>query len=135
MASYIIPLSFTKPPLTANQRFGHWAQRAKLVKSIRDEVFIRARASNLPKGLDRIKVTLHYRPRDNRRRDADNIVPTMKAACDALAAGTAKHPGYGMVEDDTPDLMEKVMPIIHPAEKGIPGGVWLEIETSGGSEE
>lgn len=129
MTTYTIPLSFTSPPLTANQRFGHWAQRSTLVKKVRAEVFLRARSMRLPKGLDFITVTLHYQPRDNRRRDADNIVPTMKAACDALAAGTAKYPGYGVVEDDTPDMMAKVMPVIHPAVKGEPGKMWLEVRT------
>lgn len=70
---------------------------------------------------------LHYQPRDKRRRDADNIVPTLKPLCDALAKGTVKHPGYGIVEDDTPDQMIKKMPVIHPAVKGEPPRMWMTI--------
>ncbi|WP_244278017.1 hypothetical protein [Gordonia westfalica] len=65
-------------------------------------------------------VSLHYTPRDVRRRDADNLVPTLKAACDGLVDA-------GLVADDTPDLMTKQMPTIHPAEKGERGRLWLEL--------
>lgn len=37
---------------------------------------------------------------------ADNLVPTLKAAADGLVDA-------GVVRDDTPDLMTKVMPILH----------------------
>lgn len=66
------------------------------------------------------QVTLHYRPRDNRRRDADNLVPTLKALCDGLVDA-------GLVPDDTPNYMHKHMPVIHPAERGKQGIMWLEI--------
>ena len=49
------------------------------------------------------QVTLHYRPRDNRRRDADNLVPTLKALCDGLVDA-------GLVPDDTPNYMHKHKP-------------------------
>lgn len=84
-----------------------------------------ARSHKLPRGLDYVTVQMHYRPRDNRRRDTDNLVATLKPVCDALASGTAKHPGYGLVADDTPEFMGKPEPIIHAAEKGQQGQLWL----------
>jgi crossover junction endodeoxyribonuclease RusA len=123
-----MPLSFTRPPLTMNQRLHHY-KRAQITKSIRDEVHTRARHMRLPQGLAHITVALHYQAPDRRRRDADNLVPTLKACCDALAAGTTKHPGFGMVADDTPDQMTKPMPTIHPASDGTPAKCWLTIET------
>ncbi|MGV0870044.1 hypothetical protein [Corynebacterium kalidii] len=128
VSTYIMPLSFTRPPLTMNQRL-HWRKRAAITRSIRDEVLTRARGMRLPQGLSRITVTLHYQAPDRRRRDADNLVPTLKACCDALAAGTTSHPGYGIVADDTPDQMAKLMPTIHPASDGTPAKCWLTIET------
>lgn len=120
---WVIPLSFTKPPLTANQRFGHWAQRAKLVKQVRHEACMRARSHKFP-AMGKCAVSLHYRPRDSRRRDADNLVPTLKALCDGLVDA-------GLVVDDTPEFMTKAMPVIHPAKKGTPASMWLEIDQEG----
>ena len=108
-----IALPFTKPPITENMRLNRY-KRADLVRQIRYAVHTQLLKHRAPKGLDHVTVALHYTPPDNRRRDADNLVPTLKAACDAIAAGTKKHPGYGMVKDDTPDLMTKHMPIIEP---------------------
>lgn len=124
-----IPLPWAKPPLTANQRL-HYMQRARLVAHVRWVVLSFCRSRQLPTGLDHITVRLCYTPPDRRRRDADNIVPTMKAACDALAAGTTKHPGYGMVPDDTPKWMTKYMPVITSPEKGLgpTERLWLTVE-------
>lgn len=116
MTELTMPLSFTRPPLSMNQRM-HWAQKAKLTKTIRHEAATRARAMRWGP-YPHVTVTLHYRPRDKRRRDADNIVPVLKALCDGLV--DAK-----VVTDDTPDLMTKTMPTIHPAEG--PAAMWLTI--------
>ncbi|MCD2263658.1 hypothetical protein K3888_13210 [Dietzia aurantiaca] len=123
-------LPYTKPPLSLNDR-GHHMDRARVVADVRRSVFLIARSHNLPTGLEHVTVQLHYRPRDNRRRDTDNLTATLKPACDALAAGTKKHPGYGLVPDDTPTYMAKPEPIIHPAEKGRAGQLWLDITWNG----
>ncbi|MEU6582772.1 hypothetical protein [Nocardia sp. NPDC046763] len=86
-----------------------------------------ARAAQLPRGLAHVTVLLHYRPPDNRRRDTDNLVATLKPACDGLAAGTRTHPDYGLVPDDIPRHMAKPEPVIHEPERGKPGALWLEI--------
>ena len=119
-------LPWTKPPLSLNDR-GHHMARARVVADVRRAVYLLARAHQLPKGLDHVTVQMHYRPAQNRRIDSDNLVGTLKPTCDALAAGTKKHPGYGLVPDDTPTYMAKPEPIIHPAQKGQPGQLWLTI--------
>lgn len=65
-------------------------------------------------------VTLVWAPGDNRRRDVDNFVPTLKAAADALIDA-------GVVPDDTPRWMTKRMPTITPAPAA--PGLWLDVET------
>ncbi|WP_063710918.1 hypothetical protein [Nocardia niigatensis] len=126
----ILKLPWTAPPLSLNDRGrtpGARYAHARRVAEVRATVHRLARAAQLPRGLDRVTVLLHYRPRDNRRRDTDNLVATLKPACDALAAGTRAHPGYGMVPDDIPRHMAKPEPIIHEAERGKRGALWLEV--------
>ncbi|WP_187974048.1 RusA family crossover junction endodeoxyribonuclease [Corynebacterium poyangense] len=113
-----IPLPWATPPLTANQRH-HWARRAQIVKETRNMARYKAREKQLPKCLKKIRVELHYYPQNKRRRDADNLVPTLKALCDGLV-------DYGIVKDDTPEYMEKIMPIIHTPRK--PAELKLYIE-------
>lgn len=58
----------------------------------------------LPAGT-RVSVGLVWVVPDKRRRDAENPVPTLKALCDGLVDA-------GLVPDDTPEFMEKLMPVI-----------------------
>lgn len=119
MCTLIVPLPWSRPPLTMNGR-EHWRTRAKVVKDMRTAAGKLAQSHRAPRGLVHATVGLHYRPRDNRRRDADNLVPVLKACADGLV-------DYGLVADDTPDLMTKTMPRIHPAQAGLGGHLWLEI--------
>lgn len=114
-----IDLSFTRPPLNLNQRM-HWAQKAELTRDIRREVAVKARPLRDQFAPGPIIVALHWQPKDNRRRDSDNPVLSAKACFDGLVDA-------GLVADDTPDQMLKLMPIIHPAVKGEPASCWLEI--------
>lgn len=102
--------------------------KAAKTREVRDTIMLLAAAAKLPKGVEHVTVQLHYQPRDSRRRDTDNLIATLKPCCDAIAAGTAKHPGYGMVPDDIPRWMSKPEPIIHPAVKGEGGRMWLDIK-------
>lgn len=117
---HVLALPWTSPPLNLNQRHGHW-KKARITRQVRETVRILAISQHLPRDLPHVTVGLHYRPRDNRRRDADNLVATLKACCDGLV-------DFGIVADDTPDLMAKHMPTIHPATKGQPAAVWLTLE-------
>lgn len=115
------------PPLTENARLHHF-ERNRRVQLIRNRVYAAAITARIPQA-KHLTVTLHYAPGDNRRRDEDNLVPTLKAACDALARGKRRDwVGLELVPDDTPEHMTKNMPIIHPG-KG-PRRLWLEIEAT-----
>lgn len=102
----VLDLGYTCPPLT------HWL----------------AKAAKLPKGLAHVELTLHFTPPDRRVRDDDNLADTLKSVCDALKAGTRRHPGYGMVPDDSPKFMRKHMPVIDdPDPSAKTGRVWVEL--------
>ncbi len=117
---YTIPLTFTKPPLNMNQRM-HWAQKAKITKAIRHEAMVRCRATRIRKA-NHITVQLHYQPRDNRRRDASNLMPTQKALVDGIVDA-------GIVPDDTPQYVTETIPLIVSPKKGEPARMWLTIAT------
>lgn len=101
LARIILP--YPKPPLTANQRL-HWAQKARLTKQVRRDTYLLVRALGL-NTTDRITVGLEYYPRDHRRRDPSNLMPTQKAAVDGLVDA-------GLVPDDCPPYVTERMPII-----------------------
>lgn len=98
----IIDLPYDKPPLSMNDR-QHWAIKARITAGVRRSTKRLAKAAQAPTGLEHAAVTLHYRPRDNRRRDTDNLVPVLKACCDGLV-------DHGLTTDDTPDLMTNTCP-------------------------
>lgn len=100
---WTLMLPYETPPLTANQRMHHMA-RHRHVKALRGTTTMLARAARIPE-LDACRVTLTWFVQTRHRRDADNVVPTLKAACDGLVDA-------GVVPDDTPDLMSKLMPVI-----------------------
>ena len=119
--TFTIPLTFTKPPLNMNQRL-HWAKKAKITKAIRTEAFIRCRAARIPR-TKHLTVQLHYQPRDNRRRDPSNLMPTQKALVDGMVDA-------GVVPDDTPQYVTETIPTIHPAVKGEPARMWLTLNVA-----
>lgn len=116
---YVIELPWARPLLSLNDR-PHPLRRAECVKTMRETAHILAKANNLPRDKTHVIVTLFWRPPDNRRRDAENPIPVLKALCDGLV-------DYGLVPDDTPDFMTKLMPVIVPRKKGDKARMWLEI--------
>lgn len=115
------------PPLNENDRWHHH-ERARRTLIVRLAVRDAARAAKIPAGTH-LTVTLHYAPGNRRPQDADNLVPTLKAACDALARGKRRDwVGLELVPTDTPEHMTKRMPVIHfgPGERRC----WLEIEVT-----
>lgn len=106
-------------PLSLNVQQHHMV-RAKKVKEVREAVQLLARSAKIP-SCQKVRVTLIYQPRDSRRRDSLNLVPTLKACEDGLV--DAK-----VVEDDTPFFLESCMPLIDAPEKGQPGTLDLFVE-------
>jgi len=127
-----LDLPWSCPPLSMNDsgasRGAMFAKAAKR-REIRETVAIIGRAEGVPTNVAHVTVQLHYRPRDNRARDTDNLTATLKPICDALTpsrmVGRKYYPGCAMVIDDTPRFMAKNEPIIHPAERGAGGAMWL----------
>ena len=104
---WTLRLPWNKPPLNLNDRT-HWRTKAATTKGVRDAAQLLA-AGIIGHATGPIEVTLTYYPRDNRRRDADNLVATLKALCDGLVDA-------GITPDDTPEHMVKHMPIIGRAD-------------------
>ena len=93
MTEHRIVLPFTKPPLTPNQRL-HFARKAALTAEIRQAATWCAKAAKLPP-MGRSAVTTVWFPPDRRRRDANSLVLTAKAAIDGLV-------DFGVWDDDDP---------------------------------
>lgn len=119
---FTMPLSFSAPPVHANNQNMHWGKRARLVKALRHEAFIRARAMRLPQGQSFAVVTLHWQPSTKRNRDAHNLVPCVKPLVDGLV-------DHGLVPDDNTRFMSVPEPVIHPPIKG-DARMWLTVETT-----
>ena len=129
--SYIIPLiGYNSPPLSLNQR-AHWAKTRSAAQKLAREVIRSANVVKLPKGLERVHVTLHWAPAVERQRDDANPTPTVKAAADALVR-------YGLVPSDDHRVMTRSvlihavdkMPPLHFYGKGMrqPARLWLSVD-------
>lgn len=103
-------LNYPRPPkgLHANDR-AHWRRKAKSTEEIRQEVMLRTRSLRLGE-LERVAVQLVWVVGDNRKRDADNIWPLMKAVCDGI--GSDRGTSARIVPDDDPAHMDKLAPVI-----------------------
>jgi crossover junction endodeoxyribonuclease RusA len=115
----IIPLPWLTPPLTGNRTRGNpYAQAAK-VKRAHSEALAAIVAAKHP-FVAGANLTLHYRPKDRRRRDADGMFPTLKVAQDALVAA-------GVLHEDSWITVPSATCRIHPP-NGEAALMWLEIE-------
>lgn len=112
--------------------------RARITRETITTIATRARAERIPRAPHLI-VELVWCPADNRARDADNLWPLLKVACDALARGPRKRanggPGLDLVDDDIPALMTKLAPRITPPSDQLPAGLWLLVTTADGPPE
>lgn len=98
---WALDLPYERPPLNANQRM-HWAKKAALTKQVRAASFYAAKNAGVLR-CDKVRVTLTWFVRTTTRRDADNVVPTLKALCDGLVDA-------GIVPDDTPGRWTRSCP-------------------------
>jgi crossover junction endodeoxyribonuclease RusA len=80
----------------------HWAAKARTTQQVR---FTASRLCEPLRRANKIEVVLTYFPKDSRRRDADNLVATLKPICDGIVDA-------GVVTDDDPSHMVKHMPVI-----------------------
>lgn len=113
-----VPLPFTRPPLSLNDR-GHWRPRAQKIAGLRAMARTLAVTHKVPP-MEAAVVTLVYRPRDRRARDAANMHATLKPITDGLVdAGR-------LTRGDSSEYVEERCRI-EPAVKGQPAALWLEI--------
>jgi crossover junction endodeoxyribonuclease RusA len=115
-----IPLPWSKPPLTGNRTRGNPYARANEVKQAKAEAAKAVRDAN-PQPIVGAEVSLVFRPKDRRRRDADGLAPTLKVCLDALVA-------EGILPDDSwvhvPAATCRINP---PGQHGVPAAMWLEL--------
>lgn len=99
----VLELGITTPPLTLNQRLHHRV-KANITAEVRGRVAALAESLGL-EPMTRPAVMLVWLVETRHARDEDNIVATLKAACDGLVDA-------GVAADDTPAHMHKPMPHI-----------------------
>lgn len=106
---WVIELPWATPPVKPNGGHGNIHAHAAKVKRTRQTMGILARNAKIPT-MAQCRVELTWFVADKRRRDVDNLAWTLKPLCDALA-GTRPW-DHRIVEDDTPEFMDKPMPSI-----------------------
>ena len=86
MNSIIIVLPLPDKCLSPNARV-HWAKKAKVVKAYRERAkwFCSLEVYRLKKPWQKAKYTARFYFPDNRRRDADNAIASIKSALDGVA--------------------------------------------------
>jgi len=89
-----LPVPYRRPPLSLNGR-EHWSTRNRISAEVKRAGWAVARGRKVPP-LKAIIVELVWFKGDNRRADADNMAPTLKALQDGLVAA-------GVVPDDSGD--------------------------------
>lgn len=118
----VLHLAHQTPPLSLNGR-QHWHVKRRVSRALRDEAHAWARLAFRAPLQARIAVTLHYVPKDSRRRDADNLVATSKPLVDGLVDA-------GVVPDDTPQWLDHRMPVIDPPDsRALTSRLYLLVET------
>lgn len=131
MTTWTLTPPWPKPPMSMNDR-PHPQVRARQTAQIRSDIYKLILAAKIPPQ-KHVTVRLIWTVPTRLRRDAENPVPTLKAACDAMGPPTRHRggvsPGASIVPDDTPAWMEKIMPIIEYRKGEL--GVRIEIEGHG----
>ena len=81
----IVLLPWPPKELSPNAR-EHFHAKAKVAKSYRQLAHLLACGGKAPVGLDAAKVIITFEPPDNRRRDLDNMLSSIKSGLDGIAA-------------------------------------------------
>jgi crossover junction endodeoxyribonuclease RusA len=122
-----LTLPYTKPPLSLNDRGqtpGARARRSEVAARLKSDTAHLARAANIGPQ-QAIHVRLHYRPPDRIRRDADNLVATLKPCIDGLVVA-------GVVPDDSPAFVDWSAPRIHEPTEDRKPLLWLTVTAAEG---
>lgn len=130
-----LPFAAGKPPMSLNDREGHWAVHASKVSKVKAITRNAVIGADIPQ-LGSVHVELHYRGKTNAVRDADNYVATLKVCIDAL-----HHPDallgdrwQPILAGDDARYVSWSQPVLHPAIKGAGAATWLILRTTQGPE-
>lgn len=119
-AGTVLEFAFPKNPIPANGQRGTWHAHARRVKAVRQLAFFLARVARIDGRMyPHVDIALTWHVTTNRRRDADNLVPVMKAMVDGLTEA-------GVIPDDNDTIVTRHMPRIVPAPAGATAG-WMEL--------
>jgi len=119
--TYRLRMPWPRPPLSANDRLPRMA-RAKLVAQVRRDAGWVVKATRIPPCV-RVTVGLVYVPSIRRKRDGgENYADTLKAIIDGVVDA-------GVVPDDTPEYVIRLMPVVAPVDRN-DHGVFLTLEVS-----
>lgn len=118
---YVMHLPWERNPIPSNgSRGSHHAHAAK-VRMVRDTAVYLTRQMDAglflnepPYVLGRCRIRLDWEVTTQTKRDAPNLMLTLKALTDGIR-DDAKRGQRGIVRDDTPDLVDALMPQIHYA--------------------
>ncbi len=114
-----IHLPWTSPPLSGNRgRNDQFAYAAK-VRAAQTEARWAIKQQR-PQPVDRAEIALHYRVKDRRRRDADNLFATLKVCSDALVL-------EGFIPDDSWQHIPAATCRIHAPSPDGPA-MWVTLE-------
>lgn len=85
---FMLRLDWPPGVLSPNSR-AHWTEKARAAKRYRRDCCIIAQAAGCRAlNADRLKVELTFFPPDNRHRDADNLLASLKAGLDGISDAT-----------------------------------------------
>lgn len=118
---HVIGLPWTKPPLSLNARQHHHVKAKETAEAL-DQVRYAIRFAKRTglKPMVGANITLHLLVDTKRRRDADNLAPTLKVCQDALVL-------EGVLPDDSWVHVPHSGQTIHPPD-GRPAAMWLTLE-------
>lgn len=117
-------IQILSPYVSGNSR-GHWRPRARMVKAIREEVALRAKAAKIPDLTGRCKVQLEYTPTRGGGPDPDNLWPTDKAAIDGLQTA-------GVLVNDRQQDVQRSVPVVRTANRAVTHQLTLYVTDLGG---
>ena len=114
MTRWVIELPWDTPPVKPNGGYANRYAHAAKVRAVREAVGLLARRAGVPRGLRRVRLQLVWYVPDRRRRDTDNLWMLLKCSADGMThhGKRTKPTDWPVVEDDTPEFMEKPEPQI-----------------------
>ncbi|MEP6477820.1 MAG: hypothetical protein ABJB03_00385 [Rhodoglobus sp.] len=116
---WTLTFEYSKNPLPLNGSRGGHQHHSRLVKAVRVVAKREARWAGIP-ALGRCQVHLTWYVLSAGRRDPVNLSATLKALQDGLVDA-------GVVVDDTPDLMNTIMPAIVRVDRMKHTTAWMEL--------